>query len=143
MRIVLHGIVASLGEENVSGVRTDCVYTTLSEETAKEKLGNYKFRGDGPCKFEDIGSLKFEMGKTPVGVLKDKAPEFPFINRTQPQKQISMINEFNNAEAKDIIEADGNLLVTGRYPGTGKSKLALTWGAGCGCNPTEMVGKIC
>ena len=132
MRILLHKLVASLGEENVIAVRTDCVYTTLTEESAKQRLKKFKFRQEGVCTFDDIGSLRFDMGVPPVGLLSfiDRELEMPNIHITLRQKQIYMENEYDDEQAKRILEdcESKPLLVVGKYPGTGKSQLALNWG---------------
>ena len=123
MRILLHKIVSALGESAIA-VRTDCVYTTLSKEEARQRLSSFTF---GEC----IGNLRFvEDATPPEGKLRTLKIKDKFdISGMEFPNQIFMKDEFDDDEAKRIIESDGEpILITGKYPGSGKSRLALHWG---------------
>ena len=128
MRVLLHKMVSALGSENVLGVMTDCVYTSLSEEAASQRLSGFRFKSTGG--FEDIGSLRFTRGKLPTLGMMDR--DTPHVPPSPPafsmQQQLTMKDEFSDEEARQIIESGSPLLVVGKYPGTGKSRLALHWG---------------
>ena len=142
MRILLHKIVSALGDYAV-GVRMDCVYTTLTEEEARLRLTSFTFG-------KKIGDLRFVQDSLPPeGKLQTAKISWFNIENFNRQTQIRMNDEFDNDEAKRIIEqqtetildddtgcefevsCEGtpeSLLVTGKYPGSGKSRLALHWG---------------
>jgi hypothetical protein len=72
MRIVLHKLVAALGETAVA-VRTDCVYTTALESEARNLLraAGWKFATTKPYHWHDVGCLAFEhTPKMPTEELK-------------------------------------------------------------------------
>ena len=142
MRILLHKIVSALGDYAV-GVRTDCVYTTLTEEEARLRLTSFTFG-------KKIGDLRFVQDSLlPEGKLQTPKISWFNIENFNRQTQIRMNDEFDDDEAKRIIEQQTetilhddtgcefevsregtpeSLLVTGKYPGSGKSRLALHWG---------------
>ena len=139
MKIFLHKIVSALGS-NAVGVRTDCVYTDLTKEEAKQRLS-----GQGFTFGKEISNLRFVEGPPPEGKLHINEKEIGVLYPSFFQDQIRMKDEFDDNEAKRIIEETKKikriveyttveeevtqpLLVTCKYPGSGKSRLALHWG---------------
>ena len=148
MRVLLHRIVKALGKEHAIGVRTDCIYTGLSEDEAAKRLSEFRFKqpavdqssalmGGGAVPhtqshYDNIGSLRFERGKVPdMGMSVCSIEHEPPTQRAfDQQKQLRMKDEYDIDEAEEILDEGTPLLVVGKYPGTGKSKMALDWGAG-------------
>lgn len=127
MRILLHRMVHALGKENLLGINTDCVYTSLSKDEAVERLVGFRFKR--AFTYDDIGSLRFVNGKLPLfGRSNDDHHGPPTIPAFLTQNQLYMKDEYDDIEAKKILEEGSPLLVIGKYPGTGKSRLALNWG---------------
>ena len=129
MRILLHKLVLALGDDAIA-VRTDCVYTTLTKEEAMSKLDAFEFNLiKGPRKFEDLGKLRFDMGRPPYGVMIEREIDMPYVPLPPIAEQIYMNDEYDDAEAARILDdpITTPILVVGKYPGTGKSSLALNW----------------
>ena len=129
MRVQLHKIVSLLGKDAI-GERTDSVYTVLTREEAMARLDGFKFKLTGGSNYNDIGSLRFQEGCLPEGgciSVDPKSTVNPRDRAFNNQKQLHMNNEFDDEEAREILEQKGPLLIVGKYPGTGKSNLALHW----------------
>ena len=142
MRILLHKLVLALGDAAIA-VRTDCVYTTLTKEEAMSKLNAFEFNlNKGPRKFEDLGKLRFDMGKPPIGVMAEFDIDIPYVPLPSHAEQIYMNDEYDDAEAARILDNPSAtpILVVGKYPGTDTSA-KLGQKAGCGYNACSVSNK--
>ena len=129
MRILLHRMVRAIGERNAIGVNTDCIYTALSKDDVVKRLSEFRFKQG--VKYDDIGSLRFESGKLPCNFgmytnTEEHSTPTPLAFSTQ--QQVYMRDEYDDDEAEEILDEGSPLLVVGKYPRTGKSRLALHWG---------------